>query len=67
VLKNPSYSPSKEKSAWVDYQQLFYLADPAMHVLYDDNDFMQRSGGSSQKSRLLKLPDARAEAIGCTA
>lgn len=56
-LKNPSYSASKEKSAWIDYQQLFYLADPTMHIPYWDNDFMQRSGNSVQKARLLKLSD----------
>jgi len=40
-----------------DYQQLFYLCDPAIHMLYVDSDFTQRSGGSSQKSRLIKLAD----------
>jgi hypothetical protein len=66
-LKNPSYSPSREKSAWVDYQQLFYLCDPAMHVLYVDNDFTQRSAGSSQKSRLIKLAGVLAEAFATSA
>ena len=66
-LKNPSYSPSGEKSAWVDYQQLFYLCDPAMHILYVDSDFTQRSGGSSQKSRLIKLADVLAEALPTSA
>lgn len=60
-LKNPSYSASKEKSAWIDYQQLFYLADPTMHILYSDNDFVQRSGSSGQKSRLVKLSDVLAK------
>lgn len=66
-MKNSSYSPSKEKSAWVDYQQLFYLCDPAMHILYVDSDFTQRSGGSSQKSRLIKLADVLAEALPTSA
>ena len=61
-LKNPSYSPSKERSAWIDYQQLFYLADPTIHILRVDNDFKQRSGGSVQMSRLLMLPDILAKA-----
>jgi hypothetical protein len=66
-LKNPSYLPSKEKSAWVDYQQLFYLCDPAVHILYVDSDFTQRSGGSSQKSRLIKFADVLAESMPTSA
>lgn len=66
-LNNPSYLPSNETSAWFDYQQLFYLADPAIHILYWDNDLMQRSGSSSQRSRLLKLPDVLAEALPTSA
>jgi hypothetical protein len=65
-LKNPHYQPSKSTSAWIDYQQLFYLCDPAMHILYIDGDFTQRTGGSSQQSRLLKLSDVMAQAVGCT-
>jgi len=61
-LKNPSYSASKEKSAWIDYQQLFYLADPSLHILYSDNDLTQRSGSSGQRSRLVKLSDVLAKA-----
>jgi len=62
-LKNASYSPSKEESAWVDYQQLFYLSDPTIHILHWDNDLIQRSGSSNQRSRLLKLPDVSAKAL----
>jgi len=61
-LKSPSFSPSKHKSSWIDRQQLFYLADPAMHILCDDNDFLRRSGGSSQKARVQMLPDVVAQA-----
>ena len=61
-LNNPSYLPSNETTAWFDYQQLFYLYDPTIHILYWDNDLMQRSGSSSQRSRLLKLPDVLAKA-----
>lgn len=61
-LKNPSYQPSREASAWTDYQQLFYLCDPTVHILYTDGDFVQRTGNSTQQSRLLKLDDVLAEA-----
>jgi hypothetical protein len=66
-LNNPSYLPSNETSAWFDYQQLFYLSDPTIHILYWDNDLMQRSGSSTQRSRLLKLPDVLAEALPTSA
>ncbi len=53
-LKNRYYQPSKRVTAWIDYQQLFYLCDPAIHILYVDTDFTLRTEGSSQQSRLLK-------------
>lgn len=62
MLKSADYSPSREASAWVDYQQLFYLADPTMHILHEDNDFTQRASASSQLSRMLRLTTVRAEA-----
>lgn len=61
-LENQSYSPSRETSAWVDCQQLFYLCDPTIHILYADRDFTQRTNGSSQQSRLLRLSDVAAQA-----
>jgi|SRR5580658_1311750 hypothetical protein len=60
--RNHGFSLSKEKSSWVDTQQLLYLSDPAMHILCHDNDFLQRSGGSPQKARILMLPDVVLEA-----
>jgi hypothetical protein len=61
-LENPSYTPSSERSAWVDNQQLFYLCDPTVHILYLDGDFTQRTSGSNQQSRLLRLSDVIAQA-----
>jgi len=63
MLKSADYSPSRETSAWVDYQQLFYLADPTIYILHEDNDFTQRAGVSSQLSRLLRLTDVGADAV----
>jgi hypothetical protein len=51
-LGNPSYLPSRETSAWADYQQLFYFSAPDMHMLFADGDFTARTGESSQRSRL---------------
>lgn len=61
-LRNPSFSPSKDKGSWIDRQQLFYLADPTMHILHEDNDLTQRASASSQLSRMLRLTTVRAEA-----
>lgn len=63
-LVNSSYLPSKEASAWIDPQQLFYLCDLGMHMLYVDGDFTERTGTSSQQSRLIKLGDVMAEMRG---
>jgi hypothetical protein len=60
-LENPSYLPARDASSWVDYQQLFYLSDPDMHMLYVDGDFTERTGGSLQQSRLIKLADVVAD------
>jgi hypothetical protein len=60
-LANPSYLPAREPSAWADYQQLFYLAAPDMHMLFADGDFIGRTGGSRQQSRCLRLADVIAE------
>jgi hypothetical protein len=62
TLKNLNYSPSEDKGAWIDRQQLFYLSDPTMYILCDDKDFVHRSGASPQRARLLRLPDVVAEA-----
>jgi hypothetical protein len=61
-LADARYSPEADKSSWVDGQQLFYLCDPDMHMLYLDGDFIERTGSSSQRSRLLKLTTVMGEA-----
>lgn len=53
-LKNPSYSPAKDESSWVDPQQLFYLCDPDVHMLYFDKDF-EIAEDTIQGSQLLNL------------
>jgi hypothetical protein len=63
-VENPSYLPSRETSAWIDCQQLFYLCDPGTYMLYADGDFIARTGASSQQSRLIKLADVIAEIRG---
>lgn len=60
-LENPSYLPARDASSWIDYQQLFYLSDPDMHILYVDGDFTARTGRSHQQSRLIKLADVLAD------
>jgi hypothetical protein len=60
-LENPSYLPARDASSWIDYQQLFYLSDPDIHILYVDGDFTDRTGRSRQQSRLIKLADVLAD------
>ena len=54
-LRNPAYVPTPERSRgdWVDGQQLWYLADPQIHMLYVDRDFKIRTEQSAQKAQLV--------------
>jgi hypothetical protein len=54
---NPSYSPARDASSWLDEQQLFYLCDPGVHMLYLDSDFVTRIPETMQTAQLLNLRD----------
>jgi len=58
-LRNPAYVPTHGRSRgdWIDRQQLCYLADPNIHMLYFDKDFKIRTGRSTQKEQLIDLRD----------
>jgi hypothetical protein len=56
-LKNKDYSPKKDKSAWTDCQQLWYLCDPAMRMLHRDRDFFLRTHKSTQRDRIIRFED----------
>lgn len=57
VVANGSYNFEKHDGDWNDYQQLFYLCDPQMHLLTDDGGILKRVGRSAQKDRILLLRD----------
>ncbi len=52
VCTNP-YNFDKHKGDWVDWQQLFYLCDPQIHLLTDDDGIKNRVGDSIQLDRIL--------------
>jgi hypothetical protein len=54
---NPSYSPANDDSSWLDEQQLFYLCDPSVHMLFLDSDFLTRIPATTQASQLLNARD----------
>jgi hypothetical protein len=51
------YNFDKHSGDWVDWQQLFYLCDPHIHVLTDDVRLKKRVGDSPQGERILVLRD----------
>lgn len=54
-VRNPSYSTANNDSSWIDEQQLFYLCDPSVLMLYLDRDFETRVGDTAQRSQLLNV------------
>lgn len=56
-LENPQYVPTLERSGsnWIDTQQLLYLCDPSVHILYLDRHFETRTGVTSQRAQLLNV------------
>jgi hypothetical protein len=49
------YNFDKHRGDWVDWQQLFYLCDPNIHLLTDDDGIRNRVGKSTQLNRILLL------------
>jgi hypothetical protein len=42
---------------WIDFHQLFYLCDPEIILVTDDNTLLKRVGKSSQKNQILLFRD----------
>lgn len=59
LAKNPNYDFFKKRnlSNWDDSQQLMYLCDPSMNLLVLDRDFLMRTKGSPQASRIITLEE----------
>ncbi len=55
VIADGKYNFEKHDGDWNDYQQLFYLCDPAISLLTDDGALRRRVGESSQRYRILDL------------
>ena len=54
---NGSFKPEKHQNDWIDMNQLFHLADPAMRFLTADERIKQRCAKSDQARRILILND----------
>ena len=50
-----SYNFDKHDGDWMDWQQLFYLSDPDIFLLTDDQNLQRRVGKSNQKDRVVDL------------
>jgi hypothetical protein len=52
-LTKSQWRYEKDTGAWADCEQLLYLCDPRLHMIYLDNDFRMRTSGSSQGGQLI--------------
>lgn len=55
IVAGGQYNFEKHRGDWIDWQQLFYLCDPDVHLLTDDGGLRTRVEGSRQSSRILDL------------
>jgi len=57
MAKDRGYDFKAHASDWGDTLQLFYLSDESMYFLTWDKDFISRTKGSPQSSRILYYPE----------
>jgi hypothetical protein len=55
---NPNLNIAKRDSDWGDFQQLFYLSDPLVHLLTEDERIRTTCQASEQSRRILLLKEA---------
>lgn len=55
IASGGGYNFERHGGDWMDWQQLFYLCDPAIHLLTDDDDIRVRVGNSPQRGQILVL------------
>ena len=57
AANNSKLNVGKWDSDWGDFQQLFYLCDPSLHFLTDDEGIRTRCKGSEQSKRIILLKE----------
>jgi hypothetical protein len=57
AANNPNLNIGKRDSDWGDFQQLFYLCDPTLHMLTDDEDIRTKCKASEQSRRIILLKE----------
>jgi hypothetical protein len=55
TVTGSNYNIDKNEGDWIDGGQLFYLSDPSLNLLTDDQKLKSRASKSSQASRILNL------------
>jgi hypothetical protein len=55
MAKNKNYDFSKKSSDWIDFQQLFYLADPSVLFVTEDKHFKNRTSGTVQANQIVSF------------
>lgn len=54
---NPQYNVTKHDGDWIDNQHLFYLCDPTIFILTDEEGIRSKCRNSDQSSRVLLLKE----------
>lgn len=49
------FGAEKHRGDWVDFQLLYYLADPNMHIVTNDTKVKSRCGSSKQSGRIIVI------------
>ena len=63
MAKNRAYDFARHDSDWMDIMQLFYLADPLVHLVTSDANIKLRTRGSPQADRILSFDELKARAL----
>ena len=56
-MSDGNFKPEKNVNDWLDYNQLFYLADPLMHFFTEERKIKVRCEQSEQSQRILILDE----------
>lgn len=57
AMDNPNYNPTKHDGDWIDNQHLYYLCDPNISILTDEESLRSKCPHSDQRKRILLLKE----------
>jgi hypothetical protein len=61
TMSGGSFNPERNENDWIDWNQLFYLADPSVLFVTEEGKIRERCQGSSQSSRIVLVDELLAQ------